>query len=122
MGDLLALKARLIELDRVGVTFSGGADSAFLPWVAHAHVGPGRARAVTAVSPSLAPSELSDCRALAAEWGLRWEGVATVELANPAYAANNGDRCYHCKAELLDALAPLAAEEQATVVLGVNVD
>ena len=28
--------------------------------------------AVTAVSPSLPAVELDDCRALAAEWGLRW--------------------------------------------------
>jgi uncharacterized protein len=122
MGDLDLLRRRLTELDRVVVAFSGGADSAFLAWVAHEHLGPNKVRAVTAVSPSLAPSELADCRALAAEWGVRWTGLPTDELANPAYVANAGDRCYHCKAELLDALAPLAAEDEATVVLGVNLD
>ena len=44
----------------------------------------------TAVSPSLAPEELADCRALAAEWGLRHVEVETDELADPAYAANDG--------------------------------
>ncbi|HXQ60137.1 MAG TPA: ATP-dependent sacrificial sulfur transferase LarE, partial [Acidimicrobiales bacterium] len=48
--------------------------------------------------------------------------VATDEMADPAYRANDGDRCYHCKASLLDVLAPLAAAEASTVVLGVNVD
>ncbi len=52
------------------VAFSGGADSAFLAWVASDALGPA-AVAVTAVSPSLAPDELDDCRALAAEWRLR---------------------------------------------------
>jgi uncharacterized protein len=120
VGDLAVLRARLRELDRVVVAFSGGADSAFLAWVAHDELGPGRASAVTAVSPSLAPEEEQECRALAEEWGLRWVAVRTDELANPAYGANDGERCYHCKAELMDVVGPLG--DGATVVLGVNVD
>jgi uncharacterized protein len=122
VGDLAVLRSRLRELDRVVVAFSGGADSAFLAWVAHDELGPGRAAAVTAVSPSLAPEEEGECRALAEEWGLRWLPVLTDELANPAYGINDGERCYHCKAELMDVVGPVAAEAGATVVLGVNVD
>src|SRR3954471_16750889 len=116
------LRARLEELDRVVVAFSGGADSAFLAWVANDTLGPERALAVTAISPSLAPEEEDECRALADEWGLRWTPVFTDELANPAYAANDGERCFHCKTALLDVGEPLASGERATVVLGVNVD
>ena len=116
------LRAQLAELGPVVVAFSGGADSAFLAWVANAVLGPARAHAVTAVSPSLAPEEEADCAALAAEWGLRWTPVATDELADPRYSANDGDRCYHCKAELLAVTAPIAEAEGATVVLGVNLD
>ena len=119
--QLEALRRRLGELGSVVVAFSGGADSAFLAWVAHDTLG-SAAHAVTAVSPSLASEEESDCRALAHEWGLRWTPVSTGELANPAYSANDGQRCYWCKAELMAALAPLAEQEEATVVLGVNVD
>ena len=119
MADLQALRSRLKELDRVVVAFSGGADSAFLAWVANDTLGD-RARAVTAVSPSLAPEEEVECAALAEAWGLRWTPVVTDELANPAYGVNDGERCYHCKAELMDVVAPLA--EGAVVVLGVNVD
>ena len=108
------------ELDRVVVAFSGGADSAFLAWVAHDELGPSRARAITAVSPSLAPEEEADCRALADEWGLKWEAVFTDELADPAYTLNDGERCFHCKSSLMDAVVPIA--DGATVVLGVNVD
>jgi uncharacterized protein len=77
---------------------------------------------VTAVSPSLAPEERTDCEALATEWGLRWTAKETDELANPDYAANDGTRCYHCKAELMGVLGPVATAEGATVALGVNVD
>ncbi|MDQ1396470.1 MAG: pyridinium-3,5-biscarboxylic acid mononucleotide sulfurtransferase [Acidimicrobiaceae bacterium] len=122
MGDLAALRERLTELAPVMVAFSGGADSAFLAWVAHDTLGAGRATAVTAVSPSLAPDELADCRALVDEWGLQWLPLATDELANPAYSVNDGERCYYCKAELMDAVGPAADREGATVVLGVNLD
>jgi len=116
-----SLRNRLIELAPVVVAFSGGADSAFLAWVAHDTLGE-RAHAVTAISPSLAPEEESDCRALAREWGLHWTPVVTHELVNPSYSANDGRRCYWCKAELMDALAPMAKGHGATIVLGVNVD
>ncbi|MEA2717987.1 MAG: pyridinium-3,5-biscarboxylic acid mononucleotide sulfurtransferase [Actinomycetota bacterium] len=117
-----ALRHRLRQLDRVMVAFSGGADSAFLAWMAHDTLGPSRASAVTAVSASLAGEEAADCAALAREWGLRWRAVETNELARPAYVANDNERCRHCKSELMDALAPLAAVEAATIVLGTNVD
>jgi uncharacterized protein len=116
------LRSRLLELDRVAVAFSGGADSAFLAWVANDTLGADRVLAVTAISPSLAAEEAADCAALAEEWGLRWSPVDTDELARPDYVANGTDRCFHCKTELMDAVGPLAAAEGATVVLGVNVD
>jgi uncharacterized protein len=112
----------LAAIGPVVIGFSGGADSALLAYVATGILGRERALCVTAVSPSLAPEELEDCRALAAQWSLSWQTVETHELANPAYAANGGDRCYHCKVELMSLLGPIAAGRGATVALGVNLD
>jgi uncharacterized protein len=116
------LRDRLGELDQVVVAFSGGADSSFLAWVAHDTLGPDRALAATAVSPSLPAAERADCAELAQEWGLRWREVETDEMLNAAYARNDADRCYWCKDALLRALGPLAEAGGSTVVLGVNVD
>ena len=118
---LVSLRGRLDELGKVVIAFSGGADSAFVAAVASQQLGE-RAHAVTAVSPSLAGAERDDCAALAAEWGLRWTAVLTHEMERAAYRLNDGDRCFHCKAELMDVVAPIAAAESATVVLGVNTD
>ena len=43
-------------------------------------------------------------------------------MARAAYRRNDIDRCYHCKAELMDVLVPIAAAEDARIALGVNVD
>ncbi len=122
MADLDALRARLRDLAPVVVAFSGGADSAFLAWVANDTIGSAQTLAVTAVSPSLAGEERDDCAALAREWGLRWRPVVTSEMEEAAYRVNDGDRCYWCKSSLMDAVEPIAAHERATVVLGVNLD
>ena len=116
------LRSVVADIGPAVVAFSGGADSALVAWVTHEVLGPDRALAVTAVSPSLPDAERAACAELAESWGLRWRVVETDEMTRAAYRRNDPDRCFHCKDALMDAVAPLAAAEQATVVLGVNLD
>ena len=109
---LARLRAGLGNLGRVVVACSGGVDSCLLAVVAHQVLGRS-ALVVTAVSPAVPAGEVAQVEALAAEFGFRWRAVRTEELARPGYVANAGDRCYHCRSELFDVLAPVAAAEGA---------
>jgi pyridinium-3,5-biscarboxylic acid mononucleotide sulfurtransferase len=118
---LAALRAGVRRLRKVVVACSGGVDSCLLAVVAHQELGPS-ALAVTAVSPAVPAEEVAQVEELAARWGFRWQAVRTAELDRPGYVANAGDRCYHCRSELFDVLAPIAAAEGAAVAVGTIVD
>jgi uncharacterized protein len=123
MSKLEMLRETLAGYGHVVVAFSGGVDSAFLLRVAIDAVGE-RAHAVTAVSPTMAQSEIRAARELAVELGIgeRHHVIESHELEVPGFADNPTNRCAMCKTELMDVAAPIAQELQAPVVLGTNVD
>lgn len=117
-----ALLARLAALPSLLVAYSGGTDSAYLAWAAHRALGE-KAVALTALSASYSAYDRERAEQFAREAGLRHEFIATGELSNPAYVANNADRCYHCKDELFTQMDRVAAARGfAAVAYGINLD
>lgn len=120
---LAVLAGDLRSRGSVLVAFSGGADSAFLLAAAVRALGPDRVAAATAYSDSLPRHERSPARAFAEGLDVRVLTPRTREMDREGYRANAGDRCYFCKAELLDVLGPLARDHGlAHVATGTNAD
>jgi pyridinium-3,5-biscarboxylic acid mononucleotide sulfurtransferase len=116
------LISRLAEISSVVVALSGGADSAYLAWAAHQALGT-RALSVTALSPSFAAHDREIVEQFVKKLGLRHEFIETHEMENPAYRANQPDRCYFCKDELFSVLDAVARSHGfAAVAYGVNAD
>jgi pyridinium-3,5-biscarboxylic acid mononucleotide sulfurtransferase len=104
------------------VCFSGGVDSTLLLRVAHDVLG-ARCVGLTTVSVTMAASERRAAVELAATIGARLEVVESSELERPGFAQNPTNRCYHCKAELLELAAPRARTlGLAEILLGTNLD
>jgi uncharacterized protein len=102
------------------VAYSGGVDSVFLARAAHDVLGD-RALAVIADSPSLPRRELQEALDIAAKFAFPVRVIRTQEFANENYTANPANRCYFCKHELFEQLAPLAkAGNFAVIAYGEN--
>jgi uncharacterized protein len=127
MTEILAAKkqraVRVLERhDRWVVALSGGVDSALLLELAVEARGAERVVAATGVSASLAAADREDARRVARRVGVRHVELATGEMRVPAYRANRGDRCYHCRTELFRVLSQFARGLDAAIAYGAIAD
>ncbi len=116
------LQARLKNLGRVLIAYSGGVDSAYLAWAARQALG-SNMLAIIADSPSLARTQLADAIAFAEEQSIPLEVVATSEFERPEYVRNDAQRCFFCKDELFTLMEELRRTRSFdAIAYGVNVD
>ena len=117
-----SLFANLNSLRSVLIALSGGADSAYLAWAAN-HILGARAISITALSASFSRHDRAQVEKFVASSCVRHEFIETKEFDNPLYAANNADRCYHCKDELFEQMDALARAHKAqAIAYGINAD
>ena len=104
------------------VAYSGGVDSAVVAKIAALVLGE-RAKAVMAVSPSVATGEVESAKTLAEEIGIEFHLIHTSEMEDPRYLKNDERRCYYCKQGLYLALKEFVREfPHTTIANGTNTD
>jgi len=122
------LKAYFCGHEGAIIAYSGGVDSALLAYVAHLALGDNMLAAL-ADSPSLARREYRHAVNFANEHDIPLQIIDTREMQNPFYAANRGDRCYHCKKAMFERIEELRrlpgnpfSNSTWPVFYGVNLD
>jgi len=117
------LKKSLAELGRVVVAYSGGVDSTFLLKTAVDVLGAENVLACIGISPSLGKSQYKQAVKNAKDIGATLRTIKLNEMADPKFASNKADRCFHCKSHLYGLLTNVAKEKNFDyVICGSNLD
>jgi uncharacterized protein len=124
----MKLKAFFSRYEGAIVAYSGGVDSALLAYMAHQTLGENMLAAL-ADSPSLSRREYRHALTFAQNHDIPLQIIHTREMQNPFYAANRGDRCYHCKKALFERIEQmrmqpgnLFSESRWPIFYGANLD
>jgi pyridinium-3,5-biscarboxylic acid mononucleotide sulfurtransferase len=116
------LRDLIASYGALAVAYSGGVDSSYLAYIAHAALGD-KAHVIIADSPSIPRSEMAGAVALAGAHGWNLHVIQTQEFAREGFQANDGQRCYFCKTELFTQMRAYAQQHGiATIAYGEIVD
>ncbi len=108
---------RIARCGSVLVALSGGVDSTLVLKLAAGTLNRSKVRAATASGEIFPAFEQDRAEALARDLVGGLERVAIDPLADPAFASNPPDRCYHCKKNIFSQLAALAEKLDIQAVL-----